>query len=442
MFPRWLLQKALSLNLSWKSVTGVGASLHIEIPRIIPRSHAGWTAIRSRNIEHLQNLISSKALFPTDIDDSGQSLLLYSFRQWPPSIFKFMLELSPASVFSWKDCSRRSVVSHLYRNLALGNLSADSPIFREVEELATEDYTSTTIVDVVAKRTDFDISLQNAIDINPGSINTCDTAGLTPVHWAVIKKNRGSLGILIHNGVNLNVADYEGWMPLHHAASVGDTSVARLLVEAGSNVNAVSSWGDTPLHLATRGYYCDVVELLLSSGASVEVENLHKRTAFFMPFRPFPSRKDSALLPTLEALERAGGSISRRDNKELTPLHLAVIQNHALGIRALYQLKANFEVRDLWDHTILHLAGLWGTLDTINALRQLEICTVDPDVLDKSGCTALDLFERRLEQPLIALNADQFKPVGEEIEAFYSLIKEVRGKYHSSQLVGESFLPS
>lgn len=76
MFPHWILRSAISVHLSWSSLRGTGASLHLAIPRVISGGHGGWTAIRYENIKHLQYQISSKVLLPTDMLEWGESLLL------------------------------------------------------------------------------------------------------------------------------------------------------------------------------------------------------------------------------------------------------------------------------------------------------------------------------------------------------------------------------
>lgn len=77
LFPRWMLQRGLSFALSWSSsIAGSSASLHYTVPRIIAHNHPVWAAIISDNTAWLQNKLTAKEIFPTDIDFLGQSLLM------------------------------------------------------------------------------------------------------------------------------------------------------------------------------------------------------------------------------------------------------------------------------------------------------------------------------------------------------------------------------
>ena len=71
-FPRWFLQKALYLEMSWNRYR----PLLITIARIIPGDHPAWGAIRSGDLQSLQRLIMSESWLPINVDASGMSLLL------------------------------------------------------------------------------------------------------------------------------------------------------------------------------------------------------------------------------------------------------------------------------------------------------------------------------------------------------------------------------
>jgi hypothetical protein len=77
LFPRWMLQRGLSVSLSWGSIAGSsGASLHYTVPRIIADDHPVWNAIAMDKKDWLQNKLAAKEVLPTDIDCDGQSLLM------------------------------------------------------------------------------------------------------------------------------------------------------------------------------------------------------------------------------------------------------------------------------------------------------------------------------------------------------------------------------
>jgi len=80
LFPGWLYGKALDLYLSWKSVTGQGASLHLRMPRAIPNMDSIYWAIMENKVDVVQSRLASREVLPTDIDDEmGMSLLTVRF---------------------------------------------------------------------------------------------------------------------------------------------------------------------------------------------------------------------------------------------------------------------------------------------------------------------------------------------------------------------------
>lgn len=66
-------KKILSAN--WGSLTDVGASLHLYVPRIPHRSIDILGAINASNVEWLRAEISCRELQPTDIDVYGEPFL-------------------------------------------------------------------------------------------------------------------------------------------------------------------------------------------------------------------------------------------------------------------------------------------------------------------------------------------------------------------------------
>ena len=76
LFPEWMYGKALDFYLSWKSVTGQGASLHLRMPRAIPDKDNIFWAITQNKVDVVQSRLSSREVLPTDIDDyTGMPLL-------------------------------------------------------------------------------------------------------------------------------------------------------------------------------------------------------------------------------------------------------------------------------------------------------------------------------------------------------------------------------
>jgi ankyrin repeat protein len=63
-----------------------------------------------------------------------------------------------------------------------------------------------------------------------------DSYGYTAVHWAVIKKNTGSLEWLAHHGAQLSIPCQQGVTPLHLAISQKDEALIDFLIQLKAEI--------------------------------------------------------------------------------------------------------------------------------------------------------------------------------------------------------------
>jgi hypothetical protein len=77
--PKWILNRAIEISVSWGSMTGLGADLHISFPRVIRDGDIAWHYISNNNMAGICRMISNGEIFPTDIGNTyGDSLALVS----------------------------------------------------------------------------------------------------------------------------------------------------------------------------------------------------------------------------------------------------------------------------------------------------------------------------------------------------------------------------
>eukprot|EP01018_Ginkgo_biloba_P022125 Gb_36070 [translate_table: standard] len=102
------------------------------------------------------------------------------------------------------------------------------------------------------------------------SVQSIDSIGRTPLHWAIVLGHEEALKALLLNTSRqlIDFKDKLGRTCLHYACASGKTDFASVLIRRGASVNAEDSKGRTPLHYAAQNAKPDTVALLLNRGAN------------------------------------------------------------------------------------------------------------------------------------------------------------------------------
>jgi ankyrin repeat protein len=132
------------------------------------------------------------------------------------------------------------------------------------------------------------------------------------------------VALLLADGANVDSIDSVGNTPLHWAATGGNLEVAELMIARKLNVDVKNNAGQTPLHLAIKGpdpplnrgrhQYCSVVNMLLANHADINAQDDEGRTPLHYSIR-------FGALARL--LLKKGADPSIRDRSGETPLDLA-----------------------------------------------------------------------------------------------------------------------
>lgn len=98
-------------------------------------------------------------------------------------------------------------------------------------------------------------------------IDSRDSLGLTPLHYAAMSGSFSIATLLIVKGAAIDRRNKRGQTPLHLAAENGYESTVQVLIDAGSDVNALSDTETTPLFRAARRGHVSVIQRLLAAKA-------------------------------------------------------------------------------------------------------------------------------------------------------------------------------
>ena len=139
------------------------------------------------------------------------------------------------------------------------------PVFLLVATIATA-APPPTIVDA-ARRGDW-TAVRSLVAANKAAVNSTDTDGTPPLHWAIRANEAEIAELLLLSGADAKAADRLGVTPLFLAAMNGNGAIMRKLLDAGANANQIEKTGETVLMVAIRTGDADAVRALLEHGAN------------------------------------------------------------------------------------------------------------------------------------------------------------------------------
>ncbi|CBY12217.1 unnamed protein product [Oikopleura dioica] len=86
----------------------------------------------------------------------------------------------------------------------------------------------------------------------PNSIQKCDEAKRTALHWAVDREHFDVVEFLLSKTCFslVNAADEDGCTALHYAATSESEKIAKILARFGADPNICDNDGETPLSIA------------------------------------------------------------------------------------------------------------------------------------------------------------------------------------------------
>jgi ankyrin repeat protein len=234
-------------------------------------------------------------------------------------------------------------------------------------------------------------------------VNEAQPDGTRPIHWAVYKVDYELIDALIVKKVKVDVANEFGATPLTEAVELADARMVKMLLDAGAGVEAANQDGQTALMLAIKTGELPIVEMLVKAGANVNaVEKFQNQTPLMWAatapknsgamtklllskganvkaralYTDWPNQISSeprgqyrpvggltALLyasrngcyDCVESLLGAGADVNVPTPEGVTPLMVALDNDHNDVAKLLLDRGANPHVADWWGRTALYI---------------------------------------------------------------------------------------
>ena len=218
-------------------------------------------------------------------------------------------------------------------------------------------------------RTEYEIA--EALIAKKANVNATNEFGVTPLTVAARQSNARLVKMLLDAGAKVDSTNPDGETALMMAISGGDLSVVQLLVNAGANVNTIEEFHrQTPLMYAAASNRNagPMVKLLLSKGADVKPRALYTDWPSQVTSEPRTQYRSvgglNALLyaarsgcyECVEDLIAAGADVNLPTPEGVTPLMIALDNEHNDVAKLLMDKGADLNVWDWWGRTALWIA--------------------------------------------------------------------------------------
>ena len=127
--------------------------------------------------------------------------------------------------------------------------------------------------------------------------NDTDEFGMTPLMWAAITNDVGSIKVCLTKGLYVRLQDHDGMTALMHAAQNGNIDCCKMLLEAEAGIT--NRHGETALFFAITADHIDIINLLFEKEAIISVNRTVKGHRTILEAAAFAGNMDiiAKLLP-------------------------------------------------------------------------------------------------------------------------------------------------
>ncbi|KAK7933560.1 hypothetical protein WMY93_004456 [Mugilogobius chulae] len=225
----------------------------------------------------------------------------------------------------------------------------------------------------------------------------------TALHFAVARKNKEAVQLLLQRRVKVDPKDKHGVTPIHLAAWFGSLDILKLLVKAGAEQKIENEDGLNILHCAAINNHTDIVEYIVNDLIMKELDKEDR-----LGQRPFSLAAKHGCMDMLEMLKTSSYNMDTMEPNKRgdTPLHLAASNGHGDTVQLLL---LSFDTRNEVNkdgETALYQAAENGHEECVKTLLESD-CDLNIVTNDKRSAlhTVAEKGDSSLVQLLLAYEA-------------------------------------